>query len=76
MTSSAPILLKTQTRNCKEGGTMKLIGNKEKGYKLVSSYEVEKPKKPEKPGKPEKPANTDKPPEGGTTDPDKGGKEE
>lgn len=46
---------------------MKLIGNKDNGYKLVSSYEEEKPKKPEKPGKP---------PEGGITDPDMGGKEE
>ena len=52
---------------------MKLIGNKEKGYKLVSSYEESKPVKPGKPGKPEKP---DKPSEGGTTGPDKGGKEE
>lgn len=61
---------------------MKLIGSKDKGYKLVSSYEEEKPKKPEKPDKPKKPgesenpASTDKPPEGGATDPDKGGKEE
>ncbi|MCM1296512.1 MAG: hypothetical protein NC311_13320 [Muribaculaceae bacterium] len=52
---------------------MKLIGNKEKGYKLVSSFA--EPKKPGKPGK-DKPGATDTPPEGGTTGPDKGGKEE
>ena len=55
---------------------MKLIGNKEQGYKLVSSFEEEKPKKPEKPGKPGKPASTDKPPVGGATGPEQGGKEE
>lgn len=48
---------------------MKLIGTKDKGYKLVSSFEQVKP------GKPGKPENQT-PPEGGNADPDKGGKEE
>lgn len=48
---------------------MKLIGTKEKGYKLVSSFGKTKT---EKPGKTEN--NT--PPAGGTDGPDKDGKEE
>lgn len=49
---------------------MKLIGNKDKGYKLVSSYEEEKPKEPKEPETPKEPEKS------GTTGPDKGGKEE
>lgn len=49
---------------------MKLIGSKEKGYKLVSSFEDEKTKKPKKPEKPDEGGK------GGTTGPDQGRKEE
>ena len=45
---------------------MKLVGTKDKGYKLVSSFEQAKAKKPDKS---EKPENTTTPPSGGTTDP-------
>lgn len=45
---------------------MKLIGTKDKGYKLVSSFEQTKPKKTEN--------NT--PPKGGTSNPQKERKEE
>ena len=36
-------------RNFKEENNMKLVGNKNKGYKLVSSFEKETPKKPDDP---------------------------
>lgn len=52
---------------------MKLIGNKDEGYKLISSFEQGKS---EKPSKPKQSKNANKPPEGGTTDPDEGRKEE
>lgn len=46
--SFAFISLKIPTQNYKEDKKMKLIGNKDKGYKLVSSFE-EKENKPHKP---------------------------
>lgn len=47
---------------------MKLIGTKEKGYKLVSSFEQRKKGKTEE-------SESTTPPKSGTTGPDKGGKE-
>lgn len=55
MTSSAHTSLKILTLNYKEDNSMKLVGKKDKGYKLVSSFE-----KPAKEPKDDKETKNDK----------------